>query len=310
MEYEGGHVMEQQQVPNVTLMHLEGFGVGAVEPTEEYSDEQVEHEATEAQAAVEDEAIVCVDDRPAAGGSKEPVRRKTAAGNLGSAYAGGLLADLALFEQFKDGNGNYTASPHEMLDFTAGSLVNSKMKLGAHTDNHASSDKTNCGAFDGLAPAIGEIPQYADELKPIVAALSADEWDDEAEMMFDKIVTQADKLSTSGYLDGYHSTDALEIVRAHDGIVEVLSGDAKPEEPARHGHLAQSVEYNKIPGYSNRRDGAGMMRFRLDKEAVDEVARVTGRNDYERKKMRIAINTFNAIIVRRLTKNQRVVVIG
>jgi hypothetical protein len=311
MENKGGPTMEQQQgLPTVTIMHLEGFGVGSVEPTSEYSDEQVERNVAESQASVADEAIVCVDDRPAAGETKEPVRRKTSGGVLASTYAGALLANASLYEQFKGGDGNYTASPKEMLSFTAQFLVKSGLKLGAHTDNHAHGDKTNCGAADGLAPAIAEIPQYAEELNPVVAALSGEDWDAEGEAMFVEIISTAQRLTESGYLENYRSTDVLDIVRANGGVVEVLDADARSEEPERHGHLAEAVGYNTVIGRSNNRDKTKMMAFQLDKEAVDVPSDKTGRNDYERQKLRIAINVYNAAIVRRLTKNPRVVVVS
>ncbi len=294
-----------QQTPQLEVSHLTGFGKGVVAPTETFADDEVAREVAKTQEPVQDPAIVCIDERHAADAS-EAVRRKTAGGGAMSGFEAAVLADWYLLPAVSTQT-DIQPTANDVFDFVATEMDKRGIKLGAHTDNHAHGQATNCGAMDG-APAGNE--RLADigtaELQPIVAAVMGDDF---KPAMFDKIVERARLLKEQGFFSDWNSVQAQEKVRSLGGVVEVLDGEdvlvEGDTDNARHGHGAEAIVHNTNPSKSNNRDATNIRYFQLDKSAVDEIANVLGRNEHETDLMRHAIYAYNVSIAYGLTADQR-----
>jgi hypothetical protein len=281
-----------------TLVVLDGYGIGSVQPTDTYSDDEVSAAVSKAQQPVEDTAIVCIDERRSHNGA-QPVRRKTAGGNAVSGFAGGILADWTML----DGS---SKSANEAFTYTAQVLARSGMKLGCHIDNHAAGQKTGCGANDRLPEAIATIAELgASELAGIVAAVMEDEFD---AMLYEKVVAGANKLVTDQFLGDWDNTQVTAVVQQYDGVVEELNGDNDPAtdpENTRHNHWAEAIVKGKQPGHSNNRDAAAIPFFQFDAEAINEIAEKMAYDAHEANLLKHAIYTYNVAVGYILTKNQR-----
>lgn len=292
------------QTRRVEVTHLTGFGQGVAAPTEAYSDDQVAREVAKTQEPVQDAAIVCIDERHAAG-EPEAVRRKTAGGAAMSGFEAAVLADWYLLPAAAADS--VTPGANEIFDFVANEMAKRGIKLGAHTDNHANSEATNCGAMDGAPAGNTRLAQLgASELRPIVAAVMGDGFDAE---LYEQIVERSQRLEETGFFNGWSAAKAQAKVQELGGVVEVLDAEdvlvADDPQNARHGHGAEAINHNTDPSKSNNRDATAIRYFQLDKSAVDEIANVLGRNKLEADLMRHAIYAYNVSIAYGLTRDQR-----
>lgn len=292
------------QTRRVEVTHLTGFGQGVVAPTETYTDDQVAREVAKTQEPVQDAAIVCIDERHAAGGA-EAIRRKTAGGAAMSGFEAAVLADWYLLPSVPAKDEQPTAN--ETFDFVADEMATRKIELGAHTDSRAQGEATNCGAMDGAAAGNARLALLgASELQPIVAAVMNDDFDPD---LYAQIVARSQRLEETGFFRDWNAAKAQETVLKLGGVVEVLDaedvvipGDA---ENTRHGHGAEAINHNTDPSKSNNRDATAIRYFQLDKSAVDEIANVLSRNKLEADLMRHAIYAYNISIAYGLTRDQR-----
>lgn len=301
-------IMAIERVSVSEVMQLE-FGIGPVRPTEQYSDETVAEAVKAAQAPVEDSAIVCIDEREAFGGP-EPIRRKTAGGGALTGFMAVTMANLSMFGRYPDGLKEQ--DPNEVFEFTARYLKDAGLKLGCHIDNHATPEKTDCGAND-LIPAIAEDvldDAIVAEIKPVVSTImsAGNEFSDE---LFGKAIANFRELSEAGFFAKWESTRVPDLIKKLDGVVEVLNGDKdalRDPENKRHNHWGEAIIYNLAAGKSNNRDAATIPTFQLDKDGVDKPIETLSTSQYEVNLLRHGAYVYNALIARRLTTNQRVIV--
>lgn len=293
-----------EQTRRVAVTYLKGFGQGVVAPTETHTDDQVAHEVAKTQEPVQHSAIVCIDERHAAG-EPEAVRRKTAGGAAMSGFEAAVLADWYLLPGVPAQDEQPTAN--ETFDFVADEMAARKIELGAHTDNHAHGEATNCGAMDGAPAGNTRLAQIgAAELKPIVATVMGEDFGAD---LYGQIVARAQRLEETGFFRDWDAKKAQEKVAELGGVIEVLDAedvrlDDDPEN-TRHGHGAEAINHNTSLSKSNNRDATDIRYFQLDKSAVEEIANVLGRNKLETALMRHAIYAYNVSIAYGLTSNQR-----
>lgn len=290
------------QTRTLEVLHLDGFGTGAVTPTEKYTDEQVAREITRTQEPIQDPGIGCIDERHAANGP-EPVRRKTAGGVGMSGFEGAILGNWYMLgdDVLREGAAN------EIFDMVAEEMVARGIVLVAHTDNHAAEGSTSCGAMDGAAAGNARLAEIgATELKPIVATLLGSDFDEE---IYADIVSQAQRLEEVQFFKDWDSVAAQRTVARLGGVIETLDaqdvivGDGSDEK--RHGHGAEAIHHNTDPSKSNNRDQTNIRYFQLDKSGASEAPNILGRNEHERRVMVHGVYAYNVAIAYGLTSNQR-----
>ncbi len=301
--------MSGETVVEATLK-LEGFGVGVIEPTNDHSDDEVAKAVQESQAEIEDSAIVCIDERDSVEGI-QPVRRKTGGGGAITGFMAGVMSGWSMYSRY-DG-GLVQQDPNEVFAFTAQYLQESGLKLACHIDNHASEKKTSCWANDGIPVLGGDIldDQIVAEIKPVVDKLMSVSSEFDAKL-FDQVIDQTRPLSRAGFFNKWQSILVPKVIVRLDGVVEVLNGDKdalRDPENLRHNHWAEAINYNLNRRKSNTRDhNIEIPYFQLDKDGIDEPTGAMGTSDYELGLLQHAAHIYNALLARRLTRNQRVTV--
>lgn len=294
------------RTPPPEVEHLTGFGIGPVSPTGAHTDSEVAREVAQNQQPIEGAAIVCIDERHSLG-KPELVRRKSAGGAGMSGFEAAVLSDWYLLPSTPAEGEQPTAN--ETFDFVATEMSMRNIALGAHNDNHAGEEATNCGAMDGAEAGNTRLATIGEtELQPIIAAVMGDGFNPD---LFAQVVVRAQHLEKIGFFKDWNSVQAQAKVLELGGVVEELNAEdvrlADDPENARHGHGAEAINHNTDPSKSSSRDGTDIRFFQLDKSAVDEIANVLARNPLEADLMRHAIYAFNITIAYGLTRNQRYV---
>lgn len=294
-----------EKIVDIEVTHLDGFGIGVIEPTGQYTDDEVAAEVHRTLEPVQDAAIICIDERHSAQGH-EPVRRKTVGGGAMSGTVGALLSDWPLLSTL-DGGAYQPGSANKVFDFVAEKMSEAKIQHGAHTDNHATpeSGKTHCGGMDSAEEGIRVIAEVPG-VKVVTQASMGDEFD---EKIYDEVVQNARRVKEARVFSNWDPRAAQDKVRSLGGVVEVLDGedyvDMDDPDNKRHGHGAQGINLNKDASKSSNRDTTDPRYFNVDESAINEISGVMGRNTYNSRVMKHGIVAYNAALAYLLTKDQR-----
>lgn len=295
-----GNVLNEQKEP-LTVIVVE-FGDGVVEPTDRFTDEEVANEIERTQEAIQDPAIVCMDERKSVNGP-EPVRRKTAGGAGMTGFMGAIYSDWYLLGE----NAFTKSNANAVFDEVVGKVKDAGIALGGHTDSHAEGKKTHCGAKDGAAAANTRIAELGDQLSGVVAHFMGDEFDPELAAI---VITRAKKLEEAEFFAAWDPVAAQETEKRLGAVIEVLDGANNYEEfdatNARHGHMGESVNHNRTAGKSNNRDASNIPGFQFDEEPVDDIWGRLGRNEHEAKLAKHGVYFYTVAIAKGLIKNQRI----
>ena len=274
------------------------IGEGAVEPTGQYSDEEVVRSSDEAQRAVEDPHVVCIDERTDAE-EPQPIREKLAGGNLATgtfaAAAVGwsglssietLTVPPVIIPALPGVTDRMTTertfsgllvvkNPEATTDAVADFLVDAHEPLGAHRHNTIQADnETGCGGVDKSARTqtniklYGSHPIFVENAKIDLGDLFVpDHWQ--------RAIAGFASMADSPQWQKWRTSHIQEAVETRDGVVETLEGRLlKPEadpDNKRHNHWGEFARVNHRKGYSNDRDHATIPGFQVD---VDPMVRM------------------------------------
>ncbi len=305
-----GEMMSTKETVIEAILKLEGYGIGPVEPTDQYTDEEITRAVRDSQSPLEDNAIVCIDEREAVNGP-ELVRLKTGGGAAITGFMAAVMGNWTQLASFKGGYSNQ--NPNEVFEFVASHLHTQGIKLGAHKDNHADEEKTNCGANDGIPQIAADIASPAiNEILPVAQQLVEATGMKYDSKIMEAIVANTRDLIEAGFFNNWDSTKAAKVVEKFQGVVEILNGDnQKPDmDPGdeRHNHWAEAINFNLNPDKSNNRDQSVVPFFQLDKAGIDKPVDKLQSSESERNILTHAAILYNSALARKLTKNQRVTV--
>lgn len=256
----------EQQTSTISNIKLYPEGIGAVAPTGEISDQEILDVATENQKPVTDLAKVCIDGRPEL--DHQPVRQKMAGGNLATAFVAAELTGWNLYTEDQR-----TASARERLQAVGDHLVEAGEVLGGHIDNHATAEKSNCGAADGLPKHVAVIAEHGTD-SSFVSQLQDVLGDNFSAEVWATVVARAQHNINANVYSDWSGQDIIAAIRERAGVVEVLNGDNhkvdQDPEDARHNHWEEAVIVNTVPGVSNDRDSSRIQHFQVDAPALIE----------------------------------------
>lgn len=170
--------MKSHETEEKTHMVLGDVATGAIQAETEYQKERV-NEATERLAAGEfhkttDRVIPCkcIDGRSCSHGASE-----------GPNSAGGTLsvfvADDLTRKRFQSADGSVAGGYANALDV----LKREEYDVGGHTDDHASGDKSGCGAADRLPEIYQKIAHNGEWIREQAEAILGHEIDEETHQM-------------------------------------------------------------------------------------------------------------------------------
>lgn len=279
-------------------------GEGPIEPTRQYSDEEVVAASDEAQKPVEDPAVVCMDERESVEGP-QPVREKEAGGNLTTSLHAAAVVKWSLFTD-KD----YEAGPEAMADKVADHLIDTGETLGAHRHNAKRYDnQTGCGAVDKSPTTSMNIAAHGLDVTFMeMAAVDLGEAFDE------KIWVEAhegfSRMAKDKAWQNWRTSRIQELVEAKGGVVEMLDAtqDAfRDPENKRHNHWGEAARINHNEGTSNDRDHASIPTFQVDVAPIVRQARKMASSEEEFQKLLHAMVMFQYGTTYTLTHNMRII---
>lgn len=278
-------------------------GEGSIEPTGQYSDDEVMAASDEAQKPIEDSAVVCMDERGSAEGD-QPVREKVAGGNLATGTFAAVAVDWLLLTEEVKGRG-----PQAVIDVVATHLVDTGERLGGHTSNHASGDTTDCGAVDKSGQTTDNIDKYATDEAWIDQA-KIDLGDGFRQDHWDKSHAGFSALARNTKWKNWQRSYIQEAIKKHGGIVEVV--DATPDidrdpQNVRHNHWGEAARINHQAGKSNDRDHASIPTFQVDVDALVRTARKMASSEDEFSLLLHAMVMFQYGTTYTLTRNMRII---
>ncbi len=300
--------MENERQTMITEQHIMhyGEGAGAVAPTGEISDEVLVQAVYGKQADIQDEHVVCIDEREAL--EAQPVRNKMAGGNVTTGFAAAELADWSLYTDTER-----EAGPTARVNAVANYLVQAGEKLGGHIDNHATDEKSNCGAADGYPAIISELAKHGNDIE-FISQMRDALGEHFNQSTWQQTIDSAAERAVDSELDDWSGYAIINAIREHDGVVEVLNGDhQKPEqdpENARHNHWAEGVALNTVAGKSNDRDQGGVPFFQADAPKIVELCQKMAKDEAEFGRLLHAAVGYQLATRYKLTSNQRNVIIG
>lgn len=302
MEYKASEYMAQREVvtlnPVVTIFEA---GVGAIEPTDQHTEQEVILAIAEAQKPIQDTAVVCIDEREAL--EPQPVRAKMAGGNTVTGYVAALLGDWSLFTEAERVGGSTT-----QYDAVTDYLQKAGHKIGGHSDNHAHGERTGCGASDNLPKIISDVAAHGNEGVFVKLAQEAlGEHFNEADWL--RVTIKASEIMRQNRLDDWRSSHAQQKLD-ESGTTEVLNGgtdsDRDPNN-SRHNHWGEAIHVNAEPGVSNDRDTAKIPFFQVDLPAVVSLVQTMSKDEAEFSRLLHAATAYQIGTAYRLTKNMRIV---
>ena len=293
--------MEKEDIVLLKQVAVFEEGIGAVCPTGEVSNEMLASAVYSAQQPIEDNHVVCIDERKAL--ELQPVRAKMAGGNVTTAFAATELANWSLYtdEQRND--------LHKVrVSAVAGYLVSAGEKLGGHIDNHATEQNSNCGAADGYPTVISIIAQRGHDLE-FTAQMSDTLGEHFDSKIWDDTVEKASILASDKGLLTWNGNTIINAVRKYNGVIEILNGDNTRTEldpnNSRHNHWAEGVAKNLVPGMSNNRDGSNIPFFQVDVPKIVETCQKMAKNEAEFARLLHGAAAYQFGVRYKLTSGQR-----
>jgi hypothetical protein len=280
-------------------------GVGAIEPTDKYSDAQVVTAIEHGQKPVADTAVVCIDERPSAQES-QPVREKVAGGNLNTFLYAAVATGWMGF-----GQKNNDYEPEEFLGIATKFLVDAGHKLGAHVQEPNHGSGTGCGAIDKAGLITIDIADNARHWQELAMADLGDLFDEQS---WGQAINGYKDLAQNSRWQNWDSGQIQVAVKQTGGIVETLDGEqdaySKEADPDnnRHNHWAEAININHRPGFSNDRDNASVPFFQVDVApmvTMAEQASGSGQQDFKLMLHAMVMRQYGTAY--RLTKNQRII---
>lgn len=150
-------------------------------------------------------------------------------------FGGGLIvgwiADRAIKGKITDAD-NVTADRQEVAD----KLEKADIKFGGHTSDHASSDKTGCGAIDHAPEIIVAAVEFADKIKENIEFLRPDIFTEER---FAKVMEVFSSMAESETYFGDGSIEETRKIFAKSkAVIKELKGD----------HAEIRFVRNEVPG--------------------------------------------------------------
>lgn len=293
------NTMEQQTTIDIIKYYAEGAGV--VSPTGLVSDQEIFEVVHDNQKPVTDAAKVCIDGRPEL--EAQPVRQKMAGGNLATGF---VAAELSGWSLYTDAQLQSTVA--ERLASVANHLVEAGEVLGGHIDNHATEEKSNCGAADGLPKHLSVIASNGKDAE-FIAQMRDALGDSYSEEIWTSIVDRAQAtVMTDAYAD-WNGQRLITAIKERNGIVETLTGDnLKPDldpQDIRHNHWEEAVVLNTVPGISNDRDTSRLQHFQVDAPALIETCQRMASSTTEFATLLHAAVGYQFAVRYSLTSNQR-----
>ncbi len=289
------HELGESQMPPVDeRVEIFATGIGDIQPTGEYTLEQVVEASDRVQEQVEDAHVVCVDGRPAT--EKQPVREKVAGGNLYTFLFAAVAAGWNGFSNEAKTNG-----PGSMVEEAANFLVQTKEFLGAHWDN--------CGAVNKATEITAACAEYGEDDQWVAQAqrhlgenFNAEHWRSAKEGYA--------QIATDEQWQTWDANQIQQTVNAKGGVVEQLKGDnTRPDldpENKRHGHFEEATRVNAVAGTSNDRDNSEIQTFQADVAPMVRMAQKAAASDEDFSRILHAevMRQFGTLYV--LSKNQPV----
>lgn len=285
------------ETENVTILD----GAGSVKPTGQYELAEVVKAMGDAQKPVEAPEIVCIDERP----GDDPVRLKTPGGATITGFAAVVLMD-GKWNMLKQEQSEAAVDWYQrVVDVQS----DAGLKLGGHTDNHASGESSNCGAADKLALMIADAAEHG--MSPgwmgLAEKVLGENFDKE---IWAARVADAKSITDRNALASWNGGMMLQALRAKDGVIEVLNGDhdeVRDPNNDRHNHWGEGIKINTVTGMSNDRDHAAIPFFQVDVEAVAASIQPLATDEIEAKKLLHAAVLYVESVAYRLTDKQPVV---
>lgn len=295
---ERGFMLEQQ-------VKTYSEGIGPVVPTGEVSNHDLVEAVHAKQTEIEDLHVVCIDEREAL--EAQPVRYKMAGGNVTTGFAAAELADWTLYTDHQR-----AADPAVRVDAVASYLIKAGEKLGGHIDNHATDEKSNCGAADGYPAIISVIAEHGKD-EQFVAQMQDALGTHFDQNVWRSVVDRAAERAGSPELKMWTGYIIINTVKKYDGVVEVLNGDhEKPaEDPtnSRLNHWSEGVGISTVPGQSNDRDRGGIPFFQVDAPKIIETCQKMSNDETEFARLLHAAVGYQFATRFKLTRDQRNVII-
>jgi hypothetical protein len=279
-------------------------GEGPIEPTQQYSDQEVVAASDENQKPVEDPAVVCMDERESVEGA-QPVREKEAGGNVTTSLHAAAAVNWSLFTD-KD----YAAGPEAMAEKVADHLVDTGETLGAHRHNAKRGDnQTGCGAVDKSPTTSANIAAHGLDTTFTQMAV-VDLADAFSERFWREAHAGFSQMAKDKTWQSWRTSKIQELVESKGGIVEMLDAkhDAfKDPENKRHNHWGEAARINHNEGASNDRDHAKIPTFQVDVAPIVRQARKMASSEEEFLKLLHAMVLFQYGTTYTLTRNMRII---
>jgi hypothetical protein len=305
---------------DVTDVSFFKTGVGVIEPTDRYTDQEVATEIAESQKPVEDPAVVCMDERHDIR-EPQPVREKVAGGNLNTF---GKAAAAVKWSGFTE---QALQDPDVLFAEAANHLVDSGETLGAHrhahdlaeletedeevADNTKEPKKTGCGAIDNGSVIDNDAAEHAMD----------EEWIEMAQADLGDLFNMGHwTTARDGFADmatdekwrKWNHGKIQDKVEDKNGVVEVLDANSDAfasddhSAPQRHGHWGEAADVNHNKGYSNDRDNATIPFFQVDIDPMVRMASAAAASETEFSLLLHAEAMRQYATTYRLTKNMRI----